>query len=159
MRQFYYLLTMLFMLGVQYPGSAYADPPDDEQGLLIQLSGTSVQGTKITLPDTHHPYTLIVLWATWCPICLSEMPAFNAFYARHQKEGLLLLGLNVDTDPVQLQHYLQQHAVLFPIIQRDKNGERDSLHHLGVTPVNYLVGADGRIRWRRVGPLDDILNQ
>lgn len=136
---------------------AYAD---EEAGKVIHLSGTTVNGEAMVLPSTGHPYTMVLVFATWCPICLGELPALEKFYEQHRRQGFLLVGLSEDTDSQALQQLITRDHLSFPILQRlGQQIVQNNLEDLGVTPVTYLVDSKGRISWRRVGAVDDLLSR
>ena len=40
--------------------------------------------------------TVVNYWATWCAPCRQEMPILDAFYRRHQGQGLAMLAVSID---------------------------------------------------------------
>lgn len=136
---------------------AYAD--DQEAGKSIQLSGITVAGKPLRLPEAGHPYTMVLVFATWCPICLGELPTLEQFYERHRSQGFLLVGLSEDTDTQALHQLIQNDHLSFPIVLRHGQIQYSNLDDLGVTPVTYLVDERGKILWRRVGAVDDLLSR
>ncbi len=150
------LLALLILLTLSASYLAQAD--DNETGKSIRLEGITVTGRALRLPESGHPYTMILVFATWCPICLGELPALEQFYERHQQQGFLLVGLSEDTDQEALQQLIQHDHLSFPILAVH-NLRYSNLKDLGITPVSYLINAHGKIVWRRVGAVDELLSR
>lgn len=147
-----FLIRGLVILAIVLCGHA------EEVGKEVRLHGVSVDGHEIDISTSQGRLVLIAIWATWCPICLGELPELEHFYERN-RQGFDLVSLNIDDDDQTLFRFLAQARFSFPVIRRFRDGETDNLDDLGVTPVFYLVGRDGRIIWRRVGPIMPMLSR
>lgn len=63
--------------------------------------------TALTLPDTsgvNQPLSqwrgkilVVNFWATWCPPCREEMPAFSRLAEKHAANGVQFVGISIDT--------------------------------------------------------------
>lgn len=97
---------------------------------------------------------LINVWASWCGPCIEEMPELQRFSAKEGATGVQVVGLALD-DAEAVRAFLQRVPVAYPILI-DAPGPADASVSLGnrkgVLPYSVLVGADGRLLARRVGP-------
>jgi cytochrome c biogenesis protein CcmG/thiol:disulfide interchange protein DsbE len=59
--------------------------------------------------------TIVNYWATWCAPCRAEMPVFDAFYRKHQRDGLAMVAISLDTGvtTTRLKRTTQSYA--FPV--------------------------------------------
>jgi cytochrome c biogenesis protein CcmG/thiol:disulfide interchange protein DsbE len=104
----------------------------------------------ITEQDLKSQVTLVNVWATWCFACRIEHPMLNQL----ADMGVAIVGLNYKDQNDKAQTWLEQRGnpYLFNIVDTDGRLGFD----LGVTgaPETYLVDAQGVIRHRRVGVVD-----
>ena len=94
---------------------------------------------------------LLNVWATWCPSCRVEHPYLLQLSAR----GVPIYGLNYKDEDAAAQRWLQQlgDPYRFNIVDREGSLGLD----LGVygAPETYLIDAQGVIRYRHVGVVDE----
>jgi len=82
-----------------------------------------MNGTVYTQSDTAGKYLIINFWATWCPPCLKEIPAFVEFYNNYS-EKVEILGLNYEgMDFEAVNTFKERFNVNYPIILYAGNNE------------------------------------
>lgn len=100
--------------------------------------------------DLGSRVVLVNVWATWCFACRIEHPMLNQLAT----EGVAIIGLNYKDQNQQARQWLEQkgNPYVFNIVDYEGILGFD----LGVTgaPETYLVDAQGIIRYRRVGVVD-----
>lgn len=112
-------------------------------------------GQQHTIPRPGRP-TLINYWASWCAPCREEMPILAAFARGKQGARIDLVGIALD-DPASAAEFLSEFPVPFTTLV-EMPDERDSSVRLGdrrgLLPFSVLIGADGRLLKRQVGPFE-----
>ena len=100
--------------------------------------------------DLGSRVVLVNVWATWCFACRIEHPMLNQLAA----EGVAIIGLNYKDQNQQARLWLEQKGN--PYVFNIVDSEGILGFDLGVTgaPETYLVDAQGIIRYRRVGVID-----
>src|SRR3954471_4217118 len=131
------------------PGAAantQVAPPDFE---LSTVDGRSERlsahlGKEVVLLD---------FWATFCEPCLASMPHLDALYRQHQKEGFVVLGIDIDgPDSIaQVKTTVSKLGVSFPILL-DQESRVVSLYNPKTSaPYSVLIARDGRILKKQEG--------
>ena len=100
--------------------------------------------------DLGSRVVLVNVWATWCFACRIEHPMLNQLAT----EGVAIIGLNCKDQNQQARQWLEQKGN--PYVFNIVDSEGILGFDLGVTgaPETYLVDAQGIIRYRRVGVVD-----
>ncbi len=107
---------------------------------------------QATQEDLHGTITLVNVWGTWCPTCRAEHDKLLEIAAT---EGLRIVGINYKDDPAKAQQWLTTlgNPYVWTVVDREGRLGID----LGVygAPESFLVDADGMIRFKWVGDVND----
>lgn len=120
------------------------------------FSVRTLEGRRLALHDLRGDVVLVNFWATWCAPCREEMPMLMELREKHLASGFEVVGVALD-DVQNARDFLAELGVAYPNLV----GSTDVMVTLqqygntsGVLPYTVLVGADGTIRWTRLGVLD-----
>jgi cytochrome c biogenesis protein CcmG, thiol:disulfide interchange protein DsbE len=122
------------------PTASSLNVPNDLK--LMSLEGESSTWGAVAKP------VLVNVWATWCGPCRAEMPLL----AEYAKRGVKIVFLNAGESADDVKKYLESEKLEISVML-DPNGIRDQLRVVGL-PTTFIVGKDGQILERRMGPLD-----
>jgi thiol-disulfide isomerase/thioredoxin len=122
-------------------------------GAAPALSLKGLEGGAHTLGAYRGKVVLINFWATWCEPCRLEMPSIQRLRDRFGAKKFAVLAVNVDEPEARVRQYLSQSGVdLTVVMDPNKSATRDwGVRYL---PVSFIVGPDGRVRYRVVGDLE-----
>ncbi|MCU0634651.1 MAG: TlpA family protein disulfide reductase [Gemmatimonadaceae bacterium] len=96
---------------------------------------------------------LVNVWATWCLPCRVEMPLLEQTWRRHRDAGLVVLGASVDRgDPAIVRRFVAERGISYPVAIVDR-AMLDALGGVQGYPTSILIGRDGRVRHRVIGPI------
>ena len=94
--------------------------------------------------------TLVNVWASWCVPCRDEHPLLMELA---RDERLQIVGINYKDKPQQAVTFIERLGNPFTAVGADPNGRAVIDWGVYGVPENYLVGPDGRIAYKHVGPL------
>jgi cytochrome c biogenesis protein CcmG/thiol:disulfide interchange protein DsbE len=66
-----------------------------------------------------HP-VVVNFWASWCVPCREEAPALQAAWEKYEKEGVRILGVNVQDSEQDARDFVKEFGLTYPIV-RDTN--------------------------------------
>jgi thiol-disulfide isomerase/thioredoxin len=120
------------------------------------FSLTDTLGKVHTDESTKGKYLVVNFWATWCPPCLKEIPAFVEFYENNQ-DKVLILGLDYEqADKRAIADFTDTFMVNYPVILFDEvNGPQfaDFGEVFGM-PTTYIYNPEGLLVDFRMGEMD-----
>jgi peroxiredoxin len=113
-----------------------------------------LQGTPVQLSKRQGNVIFIIIWATWCPPCVEEMPTMQQLYERLHGHGLEVLAISVDALGAQVVGpFMQKYRLTFPVLL-DAASRIPSLYRTSGVPESFIVDKRGRLVEKIVGPRD-----
>jgi len=106
----------------------------------------SSTGENLRLSEFRGDVVMINFWATWCGPCRQEMPLLDELYARYQRVGFSLLGVNIDDDSGRAMDMIEELGVNFPVLF-DARKEVSKLYEVEAMPVTVIVDRTGTVRY------------
>lgn len=126
------------------PSTTKSDEPLELQpgDLFPDLTQFPLEGK---LPeDLKGRVRVVDFWASWCAPCKDTFPAMEELHVRFQKQGLLILAINVDKSRTAMTEFLKDHPVTFTVL-RDSRKELVSKLRLPSLPSTFILDREGRV--------------
>ena len=143
-------LAGLFYTGMQrdnpselpsvFIGKAAPGVPTEALGDLPLLTDAMLRDGKVTVVN---------FWASWCPPCRAEHPVLKKMAA----EGVRVAGINMMDDADKALGYLAEDGNPFFAIAADPKGRNRVEWGVTAPPETFIIGGDGTVLFRFVGPL------
>lgn len=148
------LLWMALQPGNGQPAASSA-PELLEQGKPApSFTSPTLSGSEIALDDHVGDVVVVNFWATWCPPCKAEMPGINAFYERHQAEGLVVLAVNAKESESLVRPFIESNNFTFPILL-DPAGSVVNQYQVRSFPTTIIIDRNGIVRHIQVGMISE----
>jgi peroxiredoxin len=113
-----------------------------------------VDGREVRSTDFKGKVVLVDFWATWCPPCRKEMPAYEALHKKYAERGLVILGLSLDEiEPAEVKRFGESMKVSYPLIMADAK-VAEAFGGIEALPTTFLIDRTGNIRHVKVGLTD-----
>jgi len=132
-------------------GGRWLMPTPQAQPELAALAVHGMDGAPATMPAFHGKPTVINLWASWCPPCRREMPAFAAAQAANADVNFVFL--NQAEAAQDVAQFLDKHAPALRNVLIDPAGEASRKFSNRGLPATLFLDAEGRLVDLRVGEL------
>lgn len=118
-------------------------PPTD----LPPIEGVGLPG--LSSGDFSGKVTLVNVWGSWCVPCRAEHPVLMAL---SRDTRFVVAGLNYKDEPENARRFLGEMGNPFDAIGADRSGRKAIDWGVYGVPETFLVGKDGTILYKHVGP-------
>jgi peroxiredoxin len=105
----------------------------------------SDSGRTYTRSDFGGKLLVLNFWASWCAPCVQEVPSLDALQRTMATEGVVVLGVSIDSNPKRYQQFLQRFRVNFPTA-RDPDANISSSYGTFQIPETYIIDSKGIVR-------------
>lgn len=118
------------------------------------------------LPSLHHPERIVSdrdlrgepyllnVWGSWCPACRDEHPVLTRFA---ETKRVRVVGYNWKDERADALRWLEQFGNPYWLVLADVEGKVAIDFGIYGAPETFLVDRMGRVRWKHVGPLTDVV--
>jgi len=157
-RNLLYVVPAIGFLGlaVTFAWGLTRDPMEIPSALIGRpvpvFSLPPVQGRLLGLSndDLHGEVSLVNVFASWCAACRAEHPLFM----RLARKGTVPIhGLNYKDVPAEAARWLDTLGDPYTRTGADLEGRVAIDWGVYGVPETFVIGADGRIAYKHVGPL------
>ena len=97
------------------------------------------------------PYLLNV-WGSWCPGCRVEHPVITRLA---ETKRIRVVGYNWKDEHADAMRWLEQFGNPYWLVLVDYDGRKAIDWGIYGAPETFLVDAQGIVRWKHVGPIDE----
>jgi len=136
------------LLSADKSGSSTAGlTPAPQKGFLApDFTLETLDGETVTLSDLRGQAVLVNFWATWCPPCRAEMPAFQEAYQDYEDQGFVIVAVNatLQDNPADIAAFIAEYGLSFPVVL-DVEGVANRLYQVQSLPTSFFIDKDGVI--------------
>ena len=132
----------------EQPASEYPDAPD--------FTVTMNNGGTFTLSEHKDGVVLLNFWATWCPPCVGELPAFEKL-KNDNIDSLEIIAVNCSEQKSTVDAFIAENGYTFDFAY-DENGAAQSLYPTDGIPYTIVIG-NGKILKTFLGAPRDPYNE
>jgi thiol-disulfide isomerase/thioredoxin len=135
---------------------AQAQRPGDLRGTTRpEFSLPDLDGELRHISEWDGDVVLVNFWATWCPPCLKEMPAFVEVQEAYRERGVTIVAVAIDSEQ-DVRDFNETYGLNFPVLLGQSGGmavSRDYGNRVGALPYSVLFDRVGTIRFVKAGEL------
>ena len=123
------------------------------QTTLPPLAGLTAAGTQVPGLDPQMfkgKVSIVNVWASWCVPCHDEAPLFTEL---GKDSRLQMVGINYKDAPDNARRFLGRYGNPFVVVGVDGNGRASIEWGVYGVPETFVIGRDGTIAYKMVGPV------
>jgi YD repeat-containing protein len=122
-------------------------------GALALVLCSSSQGSEpvdLNLEQFRGNVVVVDFWASWCQPCRRSIPWLNEMRARYGKQGLVVIGVNVDAKQSDAARFLREVPAEFDIVY-DPSGQLAERYHVPGMPASFVYDRSGHLAEQHLG--------
>lgn len=97
---------------------------------------------------------IINVWGSWCDPCKEELPYFSEYFQTKDPQ-VQLIGVDVEEKRIEDgRMFARTHGIMWPNLY-DDDGSTRKYFGMGV-PVTWFIDADGKILYKKIGPIKSV---
>ena len=109
---------------------------------LTTLDGQPVESLQALKGEVVY----LDFWASWCPPCVQSFPFMNQLQQEYGKQGLRIIGVNLDEKIVDANVFLDKYDAEFAIVA-DPTRQCAKNFDVIAMPSSYLIDREGVVRY------------
>jgi cytochrome c biogenesis protein CcmG/thiol:disulfide interchange protein DsbE len=118
-------------------------------GMLVTGSNAGAD-SQLDLTQYKGKVVVVDFWASWCVPCRRSFPWLNNMQEKYGDEGLVIVGVNMDSDTAEAHKFLQEFPADFTIIY-DSDRALGKQYSVEAMPTSFVIGRNGEIVANHLG--------
>ena len=113
-----------------------------------------LDGKEVHLAALRGNVVFVNFWATWCPPCRDEMPSLQSLAHRFRGRPFQMVAVSVDGEGRSIvRKFLEKGRYDIPVFL-DPGGKLAFDYGVVKYPETIVIGAEGKVREKFIGPFD-----
>lgn len=112
---------------------------------------TNLDGEPVASTNFSGKVLMVNFWATYCSHCRAEIPDLIALQNQYQSDGLVVIGLSVDTTSTSnILNFVTANGMNYPVLL-DNPAARSGFGGISGTPTTFVIDRRNLLRERVEG--------
>ena len=110
-----------------------------------------IEGKTRDVKEWDGQVLMVNFWATWCPPCRKEIPAFIELQEKYKDKGFKIIGIALDEKQAVID-FTDPMGINYPVLLANQEGMPLTIaygNRLGVLPFTVIVDRKGNIIHRK----------
>ncbi|WP_313954266.1 TlpA disulfide reductase family protein [Accumulibacter sp.] len=147
-------------VGTQSSDTIQQSSPTPDAAVIARFFASSlddVDGKPFPFAQWQGKTLVVNFWATWCPPCREEMPAFSRLQSLYSAKGVQFVGIALDSAE-SVRSFSERYPVNYPLLIGGSRGvdlaQQFGNSNLGL-PYTVILGPGREVRLLQLGPLSE----
>ncbi len=112
---------------------------------ITPFTAEDITGKPIALDDYKGSPVILRFFLVDCKFCTADTPAFNAYFDKHQPDGLKIVYINNDAPNIEtVREFAEKLAIRFPVIA-DPEGRIAAQYNIKAQPLTLMLDPEHRL--------------
>ena len=146
------LPALLAAISLQLAAPASAARPDIGDTVRIPQI-TLIDDSRMPASQMQGKVVVVMFWATWCPVCATDLPYLEEVFRREAERGLRILAVSLDESVIDVRNYWKDSGFTMAAAMRTHEF-RERFGGIRGTPTFYVLDRDSRLQAFHLGQLE-----
>ena len=115
-------------------------------------SASPPSGTNMSLSDFKGSPLILNFWASWCVSCRHEAAVMEAFWKKHKRSGVKMVGIAIQDTPEAAMKFAKYFGKTY-ILGFDEEGKAGIDYGVTGVPETFFIDRNGIIQHKEAGPV------
>jgi len=115
-----------------------------QNALAQEAALKDLEGRPVALSSYKGKPVILFFWTTWCPYCRQELKTLNLQAAQLAREGIVVLGVNVNEPVSRVQNFFKGYQLNFRMLLDNQGSLADKYDLVGV-PTYVFLDREGKV--------------
>ena len=117
-------------------------------GQPVEIRGKGLTGGTMDVANLRGSVVLVYFFASWSVPSLMRLDEVEALRKAHEKDGLAVIGVNLDSSRETVEGILKEHSLEWSVIFDGQGWQSPAVRRLGVNsiPLLWIVDRKGVLR-------------
>lgn len=107
-------------------------------------------GATVSSATLRGRYSVVYFFATWCPVCVAEVPNLVSFYWHWHTRGVELVGIGYEDPGAAEAQFARQAGISWPLLV-DPDEQVALRYGIFGIPETFVIGPSGTVLAKLVG--------
>ncbi len=121
--------------------------------LTLPVAANADASGPLRLATLRGRPVVLDFWASWCGPCAVQAPILDRIARRYEKQGLVVIGIDVDDPPDKARAYAKAKGLSYPIVIDP--GEASKRYGVDKLPSLVVIDREGRVAGYFSGVVDE----
>ncbi|MGM0564090.1 MAG: TlpA family protein disulfide reductase [Pseudomonadota bacterium] len=122
---------------------------------IPDFRASDLDGQTIDSEALRGKPVFMTFWATSCVTCVAEIPHLVDLHEKYATQGLTVLAVALDYDPIEQLHAMREERQLpYTIVHDADGGIAEAFGGVRLTPTNLLISPEGKVTFRKIGEVN-----
>ena len=131
-------------------GSTGLQAAHAERDAVSYFKLENVAGGFMTSEDLKGKVTVVDLWATWCHLCVEEIPIYNRLYDAFRDQDVAIVGIAVYSPLHDIPSKVRQLGIKYPVLMGNDDAGK-AFGRIQGFPTTVVISKEGKIYKRYMG--------
>ena len=147
-----FIIAMILAAGSGYSVHKYVNQKQASNNPAIgiqrpEFAAVDLDGRLRNINEWDGQLIFLNFWATWCPPCKKEIPAFIELQKAYGDQGFQIISIAVDEEQA-VREYAEEMGMNYPIMAVQGEGVGLAKRYgngVGILPYTVIINRDGEI--------------